>query len=72
MWTVKFWKDAAERAVKTAAQAAIVTLGGDVFNAWQADWATVAGVGVGGAILSVLTSLASTLRGERESASLAK
>jgi hypothetical protein len=59
MFTTKFWKRAAERAAKTAGQSAILAIGADQLNALSADWATVAGFALGGAVLSVLTSLAS-------------
>ncbi|MBX6357644.1 MAG: hypothetical protein IRZ05_17550, partial [Micromonosporaceae bacterium] len=45
MFTVKFWKQAAERAIKSAAQALLgLWVGDQVFNAWQADWAKAGGV----------------------------
>ena len=71
MFTAKFWKDAAERAVKSAAQGVLVLFTGDqVFNAWHADWATAGGVAAGAAVLSLLTSLVSTrLGGDSTSAS---
>lgn len=54
-----FWVATGERAVKTAAQAAILTLGADQVNALTADWELVTGFAAGGFALSVLTSLAS-------------
>lgn len=51
---------AAERATKTAAQAAILVLGADQVNALSANWADVAGFAAGGFALSVLTSLATS------------
>ena len=61
MFTIAFWKAAAERAVKTGAQAVLtVYFVGDVaLNAFEADWVNMAGIGLGGAALSLLTSLAS-------------
>ncbi len=71
MFTAKFWKDAAERAAKSAAQGALIYVGGaEVFNAWSANWTATVGIGVGAAILSVLTSLASRPVGDSSSASL--
>ena len=49
-----------ERAVKTAAQAALLVLGADQINAMHANWGDVAGFALGGFVLSVLTSLASS------------
>lgn len=60
MWTKRFWKATAERAIKTAAQALVVLAGGDaVFDAFKFDWATAGGVALGAGVLSVCTSLAS-------------
>lgn len=60
IWTKVFWKATAERAVKTAAQVAAVSIGGNVFNAWELDYGQLAGITLGGAILSVLTSIGSS------------
>jgi hypothetical protein len=59
MFTTAFWKSAAERASKTAAQAAILVLGADQLDAFAADWGDVASFAVGGAVLSLLTSIVS-------------
>ena len=61
MWTAEFWKAAAERAIKTAAQALLVLwMVGDVqFNALTIDLKLAAGIAAGGALASVLTSLVS-------------
>jgi hypothetical protein len=62
--TRAFWIDAGERAAKTAAQAAIgafsqAAVGIDLFTI---DFVTVVGVAGGGALLSLLTSVASVKR----------
>jgi hypothetical protein len=73
MFTLLFWKQAAERAIKSAAQAVLgLLVGAQAFNAWDADWKKAAGVALGGAILSVLTSLASAGVGRSGSPSLVK
>lgn len=74
MWTMTFWRDAVERAIKSAAQAALLYLGGDVINAWSLDVKSLAGVALGGAVLSLLTSLGSDMLpfGTKGTASLAK
>lgn len=46
-----------DRAVKTAAQAAVLTIGADQVNALEADWQLVGGMALGGAVLSLLTNL---------------
>jgi hypothetical protein len=61
MWTRRFWKATAERAVKSAAQGFVLLVGADVvFNALQFDWENALGVVLGAGALSVATSLASS------------
>lgn len=69
IWTIRFWKDAAERAVKTAAQAVLLAIGGGAVNALTLDWATLGGSFLGGALLSLLTSIASNALGDKGTAS---
>ena len=49
-----------ERATKSAAQSALLVLGADEINAMHANWGDVAGFALGGFVLSLLTSLASS------------
>lgn len=71
MFTRRFWRDAAERALSTAAQSALLALGADHLDALQADWATVAGFAAGGAVLSLLKAMvAAQTVGSPSSASL--
>lgn len=49
-----------ERAIKTAAQSALLVIGADQLNALHAAWVDVAGFALGGFVLSVLTSLATS------------
>lgn len=68
MWTKKFWKDAIERAVKTAAQTALglfVGLSATVGFDWAA-FLTGLAIATG---LSFVTSLLSSLAGSSTSAS---
>jgi hypothetical protein len=58
--TLAFWADAAERSIKTAAQSALLAFGADkVLDALTATWSHVGYMALGGAILSLLTSIAS-------------
>ena len=71
MLTRKFWRDALERSVSTAAEAVLLVLGGDVFfDAVHADWATVGGAAAGGAFLALVKSLAAVKVGGDDNASL--
>ena len=70
MWTVGFWKQTAERAVKTAAQASAAFFVVGSTGVADVDWATVGGVAGAAAVASVLTSLASAPFGPADSPSL--
>ncbi|MGW0039817.1 holin [Gordonia sp. NPDC003376] len=70
MWTTTFWLDVTERAIKTAAQSAVGVLTATSVEA--IDWAAGGAiVGVATAV-SVLTSVASSGRGDSDSASLVR
>lgn len=58
MWTKKFWRETLERAVRTAAQSAILAIGADQVNALAVNWGEVGGFAAGGFALAALTSLA--------------
>ena len=66
MFTKKFWRDAGERAAKTAIQAGILAGGYDManasggFDATAADWSTIGSFALGGAILSIAFSVVSS------------
>lgn len=71
MWTLAFWKDTAERALKTAAQAVVLGLGlAQGANLFEMDFMAALGLAAGGAVLSVLTSIISAPFGEKGTASL--
>ncbi|RKN38438.1 holin [Micromonospora endolithica] len=70
MFTSKFWKGAAERAAKSAAQALLGLWALDGFNVLTADFPLAGGVAAGAAVLSVLTSVVSAAGGEPDSPSL--
>ena len=59
MFNKAFWKDAAERSIKTAAQAAIVVLTGNAADIWHLDYKSLVSAVVLGAVVSLLTSLVS-------------
>ena len=62
-----FWRGAAERATKTAAQAALSVLSvGEAV--WQMSLGQAAGIALGAALLSVLTSLADPDRADTATA----
>jgi hypothetical protein len=64
MWSVLFWKDAVERAVKTVAQALIALISADTMNVLSADLVQLLGVSLGAGIVSLLTSIASSAVGD--------
>lgn len=58
MFTTAFWRAATERAIKSAAQVALLTIGSDTLQIVGFDWIEVGGFAAGGALLSVLSSVA--------------
>lgn len=74
MFTKKFWTETSERALKTLAQTFLaLTAAEAVFEAFTADWQTIAGVSLGAAILSLATSIVSANIGpDKGSPSLVK
>lgn len=69
MWTKTFWKQSAERAVKSAAQSLLGLWALDGFNVLNADFTLAGGVAAGAALLSVLTSIVTAGVGEKGSPS---
>lgn len=65
-----FWKDATERAVKTAAQVAVAMIGTGVVGIVDVDWYSVGSVSLVAALVSVLTSLGSDRVGDPGTASV--
>jgi hypothetical protein len=72
IFAVSFWKDAGERAAKSAAQAGLLALGGGAVDVLTLDWGTLGGAVGGGVLLSLLTSIASAGFANRGTASLTK
>ena len=72
MFTIKFWKDAGERAIRTAAQALIALWATDVSGVLAGDWVQAGSVSALAALMSVLMSVAATGVGDPESAGITK
>jgi len=71
MFTKFFLIRTAERAIKTFAQSlALVFLGDGAYNVISVNWPEALGLAATGALLSVLTSIASTTVGASDSPSL--
>jgi hypothetical protein len=70
MFTATFWKSAAERAIKTVAQALIAVLAATTFDWFTADWQAIAGTAVTAGVLSLLSSIASAGIGDKGTTSL--
>ena len=70
MWTQTFWRQALERAIKSLAQSMILAFAGSEVNVLTLDWKTLLGAGLGGMLLSLLTSIASVGIGPSDSPSL--
>jgi hypothetical protein len=70
-----FWRQARERAVKTAAQAGVLALGADVANAIPGvvhrPGILLGAIG-GGALLSLLTSIATAGTGPKDDPSMVR
>jgi len=52
MFTVKFWKDAAERAIRTTAQALLALWATDVSGVLEVDWVQAGSVAALAALMS--------------------
>lgn len=71
MWTLAFWKETADRGIKSAAQAVLLGLGlGEGLDAFAVDWRLALGFALGGLFLSALTSVISAPFGVKGAASL--
>lgn len=70
MFSKAFLQDAAERALKSAAQAAVVVLTGNAVDLWTLNYKSLASAVVLAFVVSALTSIASAGVGSKDSASL--
>jgi hypothetical protein len=57
LWNKDFWRGAAERAIKSFAQALVVFVGAAGVGVLDIDWVTSLGIAVAVALASVLTSV---------------
>jgi hypothetical protein len=58
IWTGAYWKAVAERMIRGFAIGCLLIVGGNSVNAFNVDWSDALGFGLGGAVLSLLFSLA--------------
>jgi len=72
VYTITFWKDAAERAIRTAAQVLVAFFGVNTFGILEVDWAQAGSVAALAALTSLLMSVAATGTGSQDSASALK
>lgn len=78
LFNKRFWRETAERVLKTGCQSVLLFLGvGQIaqsqapsVNAWVFDWGHMSGVFVGGAIISLLTCIVSSPIGKKGDPSL--
>ena len=70
MFTKSFWKSAAERAIRTVAQALVAVIAATSFDWFSADWKAIAGTALTAGVLSLLTSIASAGIGDKGTPSL--
>ena len=72
MFSFTFWKDAAERAIRTAAQSLIALTATDISGVLEVDWVQAASVAALAALTSILMSVAATGVGNSQDASAIK
>jgi uncharacterized membrane protein len=70
MFTKTFWTAAAERALRTVAQALIAVIAATTFDWFTADWQAIAGTALTAGVLSLLTSIASAGIGDKGTPSM--
>lgn len=68
MWTHEFWKDTAERVIRTAAQTAAATIGVTAVIQ-DVDWGVVGGTTATASVLALLTALAAGTKANPDNAS---
>ena len=70
MFTLTFWRDAVERAVKTFCQSLVAVLGAGSVGLLNVPWVTSLSTAGLAALLSLLTSVGSSPLGKPDTASL--
>ncbi|MGH3388940.1 MAG: holin [Actinomadura sp.] len=70
MFTANFWRDAIERAIRTAAQALIGILGAGATGLLDIDWPAALSAAGLAALLSLLTSIVASGVGTKGTAAL--
>jgi len=68
----KFWEDAAERTIRTMAQALLALMGTDALGIVGLDWPQMLSVAAGAGIMSLLTAIVATGIGDKGTAQLLK
>lgn len=72
MWTRKFWRGTAERAIKTTAQVAGATIAVGATSLLDVDWRGLLALAGLGGLMSVLTSIGSAKATDSDSPSLVR
>jgi hypothetical protein len=58
MWNRRYWAAVTERMLRGFAIGVLLVVGGNLFDVFTVDWPRALGFGLGGALLSLLMSLA--------------
>jgi Putative lactococcus lactis phage r1t holin len=67
LFSLQFWKNSIELAVRGAAITGGTAMGGSGFDVWHLDWKTISGFALSGAALSVVASLSAIEVGQKGS-----
>lgn len=72
MFTLTFWKDSVERAIRTAAQALLALWATDISGVLEVDWVQAGSVAALAALMSVLMSIVASGAGVKGTPSFTK